>query len=679
MFTYGYIGGGTVMPKSIEIDLTQLTNENKLVTSIYKICSDINTSDELINIIKRKLDDKDCFKFKEINNDFFNGLVFSYKTTPVWSDAILELIDESEVSKEKESNDVGDDTESSNEDKSVERSSEVDDSSKENELNNDVGDTESSNGEEVNTSSDFELKNRYISYILIKSISTINEDDGDDEGDEEDISENIYAICGGFGYNIISEFIEKSFGLNLVPKLINDSEKVVKKVIENRLLGNVVYNSRRNRTATNLTQETDFSNIYKELEFSIDENILFKLGLINSTDEEITNNVISKDSFRISKGFTIEELSNLIEKLDGLQNEDAQFSLNYVCPANKKGYDNQKIKDRFVDLFKKYYGSDEEGEFDKFNFEIVGEDISKYSSNSTFELKCKNFSMGPKKKPITWKVLIEEIDDIKITKEFIKNLFFKSNLITYDDYGETQNTALINCLDGFLEDEYGDIFYLMNGTWYVFDEEYIDIANKQYRKIYDDSREYVLENILENFEILKNKMEECREKYGDEKKHLESKYNEGFCKCSEVIYADKQEIDNIEIADLIIPDTKNEILYLFCLKENFNGSGCRDLYGQIQTSYELLQSKVRYNIKGSLEAYLEKLISNNIASEMFEWENFRNYFVNYKIYYVAGFLNGLKGDTTSNYAKFSSHKTFKKINDPEYEFILMDFDFKIYD
>ena len=45
MFTYGYIGGGTVMPNSVEIDLTQLTNENKLVTSIYKICSDINTSD----------------------------------------------------------------------------------------------------------------------------------------------------------------------------------------------------------------------------------------------------------------------------------------------------------------------------------------------------------------------------------------------------------------------------------------------------------------------------------------------------------------------------------------------------------------------------------------------------------------------------------------------------------
>lgn len=655
------------MPNTAENDLTQLTYENKLVTSIYKIGEGINTADELINLVKGKLDNKDCFKFKEIDNDFFKGLVFSYKTIPVWSEAISELINESNDSDEKELND-NEDAESSDEDKPVESSTEVD-NSEENECGDDA---DSSNDEDVEISADFELKNRYISYILIKSISTVNDDD------TEDILENIYVICGGFGYNIISEYIEKSFGLNLVPKLINDSEKVVKKVIENRLLGNVVYNSRRNRTATNLTQESDFSNIYKELEFSIDENILFKLGLIDSPDEEIINNVISKDSFRISKGFTIEELSNLIEKLDELQNEDPQFSLNYFCPANKKGYDNQKIKDRFVDLFKKYYGLDEEREFDRFNFEIVGEDILKYSSNSAFELKCENFSIEPKKKPITWKVLIEEIGDIKITKEFIKNLFFKSNLITYDDYGETQNTALINCLDGFLEDESGDFFYLMNGTWYVFDKEYTEIVNMQYQKIYKNSKQYVLENILSNFEILKNKREKCRKKYGN-KKHLESKYNKEFRNCSEVIYADKQLSDNIEIADLIIPDTKNEILYFFCLKENFDGPGCRDLYGQIQTSYVLLQSKVRYNIKGSLDEYFEKLESENISSELLEWENFRNYFVNYKICYVAGFLKGLKEDTTSNYAKFSSHKTFKKINDSEYEFILMDFDFKIYD
>lgn len=158
------------MPNTAENDLTQLTYENKLVTSIYKIGGGINTADELINLVKGKLDNKDCFKFKEIDNDFFKGLVFSYKTTPVWSGAISELINESNDSDEKELND-NEDAESSDEDKPVETSTEVD-NSEENESDDDA---DSSNDEDIEISDDFELKNRYISYILIKSISTVNE------------------------------------------------------------------------------------------------------------------------------------------------------------------------------------------------------------------------------------------------------------------------------------------------------------------------------------------------------------------------------------------------------------------------------------------------------------------------------------------------------------------------
>ena len=59
------IDGDVVMPNSIEIDLTQLTNENKVVISIYKIDGDIKTVDELIKMVKGKLD-KDCLKFKRL-------------------------------------------------------------------------------------------------------------------------------------------------------------------------------------------------------------------------------------------------------------------------------------------------------------------------------------------------------------------------------------------------------------------------------------------------------------------------------------------------------------------------------------------------------------------------------------------------------------------------------------
>lgn len=138
--------------------------------------------------------------------------------------------------------------------------------------------------------------------------------------------------------------------MNLVPRLINNTDKVVKKVIENRLLGNIIYNSRHNRSLTNLNFETDFSNIYKELEFTIDENILFKLGIEDSIEQN--KNVISKDSIRIGKGFTINELNSLIINIDSLQYEHMRFPLNPFSPATKQGYKNEDIKKDLLNYLK---------------------------------------------------------------------------------------------------------------------------------------------------------------------------------------------------------------------------------------------------------------------------------------------------------------------------------------
>ena len=264
-----------------------------------------------------------------------------------------------------------------------------------------------------------------------------------------------------------------------------------------------------------------------------------------------------------------------------------------------------------------------------------------------------------------------------ISKKFRPlNLFYKSKLITYDDESvEIQNTELINCLDGYLEDKYGDMIYLLNGTWYVFDKLYIDIINKQFQEIYDSSKKYILDNI-DNFRILKETYEKHMDKNKD--KPTESIYNKEFKDIENVIYADKQLVDNVEIADLIIPDTKNKILYLLCLKEKFNGHGCRDLYGQIKISYQLLQNKLKNNIQGALEEYLEKLNRENEKPETINWDEYRHYFQNYTICYVAGFMKGLKEKTDSNYAKHLSYALHKELNNNRFEFVLMDFSFEIY-
>jgi len=80
-----------------------------------------------------------------------------------------------------------------------------------------------------------------MSYVLLKESS----------------NHMIYAISGGQGYHHLKGYYEKNYGLNLIPKLINNTDEVVRNIIENRLYDNQIYNHRVNRRATSLNVESD--------------------------------------------------------------------------------------------------------------------------------------------------------------------------------------------------------------------------------------------------------------------------------------------------------------------------------------------------------------------------------------------------------------------------------------
>lgn len=236
---------------------------------------------------------------------------------------------------------------------------------------------------------------------------------------------NMYAITGGRGYLIISEFIEKNFGLNLVPRLIKTEDKVIRKVVEDRLMGNRIYTSRRNKSNTDLNFETDFSNVYRELEFSADEDILLKLGVIDSNKDNVNKNIISKDSFKVSTSLNIGELNTLIERLDEISKEDAMFPLNYFTPANKIGFKNMDIKNLFTKLIYNSLTDNNVKDEEKFNFEIVGQNIAEYPMNSKFELESELMPIGPIEKPIKWEMIIDNLMMKNSQKNILKICFIK--------------------------------------------------------------------------------------------------------------------------------------------------------------------------------------------------------------------------------------------------------------
>lgn len=659
--------------KTVNIDenlINQIiASEQKINTSIYKIEDRIKTEQELLSKIKEKIKPKPSLQCIEIDKYNFKGFLFSYKTTPDWVNLIIDLLpNNSNKNESNENTSENEDATSEEDDKNFELTNSNNFNKNESDENTDENEDETK--DENNKS--FELTNSNISFILIKTLLVVDKDKKVEEKITP-IKMNMYAMTGGLGYTIISEFIEKNFGLNLVPRLIKTEDNVIRKVVEDRLMGNRIYTSRRNRSNTNLDFETDFSNVYRELEFSADEDILLKLGVIDSNKNKVNKNVVSKDSFKVSTSLNIGELNTLIERLDEIAREDAKFPLNYFTPANKNGFKDSDIKNLFCSLIYKSLTEDDAEDEENFNFEIVGQNIAEYPINSKFELESELVPIDPIEEPIKWETIIEKLDDEELSEEFIEYLFYKSYLITYDENSnETQNIELINCLDGFLKNDNEEVFYLRNGTWYIFNESFSKIITDKYKKVYNNSQDYVLNHIINNYEILKEKWEDYTDDKGKNVDPTESDYNLQFKDEDEVIYADKCLVDKVEIADLIIQEENK--LYLFCLKQKFNGSGCRDLYGQIKSSYQIVQTKLKYDIENSLTNYHTNLTKEERGNTI-DLNAFKKSFEKSQVYYIAGFLENLKMNTRSNYAKILSLDINNELNDNEFEFIMMDFNF----
>lgn len=499
----------------------------------------------------------------------------------------------------------------------------------------------------------FDFNNSNISFILLKTIK--NND-----------KENIYTVCGGQGYNLISEHIEKNFGLNLVPRLINNTDRVVKQVSENRLFGNLIYNSRMNKSSTNIIHESGFSNVYTELGIIGDEDIQSELGIKCDEDEDIV--IYNKHSIKISKSISIDELSEIITNIDIIHNKKMNFSLIPFKLIKKTKYKKSDVDKLFFDVFS-------EKNTELFDFNIVGINYEKYLSNFEFKIEYRGAKLLQSDNAIEWKDMWREFWDLydsKITHNDFKDLIFKGKLITYDENtNETLNSEIINCLNGYLVDEENDeMFFLMNGEWYVFDKDYTEIVDEEFNELVIKSENYVNENIINDFEEL---ITVWRDNGGYSL--IESDYNEKFKDNEEIIYANESHVNWVEIADLIVYDENT--LYLLCLKRIYGGGGCRDLYNQIEASYSLVHNRLINNIDGSLKEYYKKIEDKN-ENEIIPYEEFKELFKK-KICFVAGFLRNFLNDSRGNYyPKILANILNKKIENEGFEFVLMDFNFDNY-
>lgn len=467
-------------------------------------------------------------------------------------------------------------------------------------------------------------------------------------------NKSLYVMTGGYGSNYISKYIERNYGLYLLPKIVQQDNPIVKRLLENNLIGNQASIQKANRNNTSILSEQDLSTIYKELNVQVNYDIAKLLGVQFNNGELKTKkvNIINKDSIVIKRRFSLSQLASVIQKLNKLESKKDNFVLNYLVPAKKKGLKNSDLTDAMIELFK-------EKEYKKFT--LIGDDYETYYFNaSSYEITMPNGQ--PFLKSIEFITLQDifsefEIKGIKFTKSFINDFIKHWCILTTDNAGVVSLYPLniFNALQGYIE--YGkdnQLCYLINGEWYVFEPIYMKTLNEEYSKIFD-MKEVLSEPLKVQFNLIR-------------KAENEDKYNKLFKNNDKAIMTHTALCNNIEIADIIFYD--DNTLYLMHNKGKFDGSGTRDLTNQILTASEYLQKMLMTNKKTFLKEYYQKICEKNeveihpVADE----DTFIGLF-DKKICFIAGYLEGYKKVTSSTYAKYLTIDLDRKIGSRGQDFI----------
>lgn len=483
----------------------------------------------------------------------------------------------------------------------------------------------------------FELVNINVSYILFYPIK-----------------ESIYAMTAGFGNHLIKNYIERSWGLYLMPKILGDDDGVIKEVKENNLYGNALAVSKANRYTTNLVFEKKMSAVFKELSLEVDDEIAEMFGILDEKNKRKTS-VLLKDSLNLRKSIDIKQLKNVLSEIYEIEKRKDQYSMGYFLSANKIGISN-------ADLFRALEDCIMNRELDK--FVLIGDDYQKYCVDAeefiiTDELGAECYTSNV---PITFKELVEFIaEDRELSRHYISIVMRKWRIHTKDTSGNILlfPIPIFSALQGFVE--FGEKripCFLMQGEWYCLNTRYISILDEEFKNRMGEKSDEI---------------KKIKSKYNlSSKLKTEDSYNDSFFSSEKIIVAHKSLVDCFEIADLIFWD--EQTLYLMCNKMKFNASGTRDLTNQIWASANYLQARLSSRDRNSFIKNYYTKISDRYEKEghelMIEQERFVELFERH-IVFIAGYMSGYSLRCKSYYAKYLDVDSYKKMLDMGYDYLSM--------
>jgi uncharacterized protein (TIGR04141 family) len=481
----------------------------------------------------------------------------------------------------------------------------------------------------------------------------------------------LYAITGGFGHIELQSYIDYQFGLNILSRLIQSQDKVLKAAKERNFVGGVLGSVKYFRGDYNLNENESFGNYYQELRAKLEKTIL--KSIFKFTDDELKRGGLcdAKSSFTIRKPLTFDRAIEVVDILDNLIRKRAIVDLNLIKKLDKsdKALIGKLDKELDKELFSIYKGN-----ISDVNVEICHRIFDRYYDASEFEL---SFPVG--KKSRTERIpacgcLHDILDgytnaDIRLkTHDDVKKLLDNSRITSFGDDGKQLTTGrLVDHICAELRFN-NRSYFLFNQEWYLVKKEFASILNKQ-------CKEFINAHLLPS--SLLKKWHSLTESENDfNAKHLGDK---------DTLVFDKVTPENIEACDILKWNAKE--VYFIHVKKGFNNE-MRNLGRQVHISARRVVQDLKSG-KGFLGKLYDELLNKSATTTYFKNAQFElkkhtkhqflKIFENRKPVFVLAILDSSKkgkrslADITnynSNIAKFCLHQLSQEMR-------LLDTDLKV--
>lgn len=462
----------------------------------------------------------------------------------------------------------------------------------------------------------------------------------------------IYAITKGYhGHHVVENEVDRFFGLNVLSKLVDSRETVIRQIEQLSVFGVELGSQRYFRDNYKLGFENNFGKIYKSLLASLNEDKFEILGIEKKREDYSAVSISGGASLYLSSSFDFGELELRCFRISELLNNgETGFDFSMFSVVTDRDLRRNNLKEELEDALLQ----DAWVNYEKLApFDFVHPDAFEYFGSNELQFhRGENTITLDRGATLSFAQIITTLHKGNLIEAGSEEGFMNSmrecmgRYTKGEDNVPSNSYSLMEWLGG--EVRVADVNYFkFDKTWYRYTKSFDDFMDESIARL--DLNQFKTEPFLEEWD---------KSDYETEHAYLDSLRTD-----NNKVLTDCAFYKNIEISDFLRFERGEVILYH--VKEGM-GRNLRVLLDQTLNAVRFLAMQRRSDDEGWIEEYYNVIIARNYEGredDILSYELFREKIKNNKIRIVFAYASKSKKSIADELiASRSSVAKFAMIN-----------------